>query len=157
MWASILKILEPLLIVTLDVTSVVFPVLDTGIQVWNGITINKTSFVKNMEWGEVTPAYESVSDTKSGKFTKRDVVCLRTNCSATSKEENSYDSLNGDFTKARNKLLELEWLNLEVTYETVISIAIIQFPAVCLALFGVYKAVISHGVSCQAVKDSLHA
>ena len=50
-----------------------------------------------MEWGEVTPAYESVSDTKSGKFTKRDAECLTTNCSATSEEENSNDSLNGDW------------------------------------------------------------
>ena len=156
MWSLMLKIFESLAILSLDLTSVALPVIDAGIQVWNSISINNEVFVKNEEWGEVTPAHEFMPRQKIGKLEKRDTECLSRNCSSRYINQ----ALNGDFSKVKNKLLEIyisESLNFEVSYETVISVAIIQFPAVCLAFFGIFKAFTKHGVSCPAFTDSLKA
>ena len=50
-----------------------------------------------------------------------------------------------------------EAVKLEVKYETIVSLALLQFPAVCLALFGVFEAFRIHGFSCPAVKNCFSA
>ena len=46
MW--FLKLLDVVVVVVLDILP---PLLDTGLQVWNGIQLNNTVLTKNAEWG----------------------------------------------------------------------------------------------------------
>ena len=47
MWA--LQVLEVLCILTIDILP---PVLDTGIQIWNGVIISKKEIKKNKAWNK---------------------------------------------------------------------------------------------------------
>ena len=42
-----------------------------------------------------------------------------------------------------------------ITLEGLISLALVQLPGICLGTLGIMKAVINHGMTSQAVKDSL--
>jgi hypothetical protein len=159
------KLLEVTLIVLFDVTSVAIPLVDAGIQIWNGVTINEMVFIKNKEWGS-TPAYEYSSPLKSEKQKMKVDGCKPNNCSmdisgGSFNTDPAVDAfLNSDFSKAKNKLLEIyisEYINFEVTYETLICIVITQLPALCLAFFGIIVAFQRHGLSSSFIKASLHS
>ena len=159
------KLLEVTIIAAFDVTSVAVPLVDAGIQIWNGVKINEMVFIKNKEWGS-TPAYEYSSPLKSEKQKGKVDSCKTNNCSmdisggSFNSDPASDASLNSDFSKAKNKLLGIylsEYINIEVTYETLICIVITQLPALCLAFFGIIVAFQRHGLSSSFIKDSLHA
>ena len=45
----LVKILEVVFVVTVDILP---PILDTGVQVWNGVKLNSHNITKNVEWNK---------------------------------------------------------------------------------------------------------
>ena len=54
-----------------------------------------------------------------------------------------------------NETVVSENVRFVITMEGLLSLALVQLPGICLGVFGIMKAVINHGMTSQAVKDSL--
>lgn len=161
------------------------PVVDIGVQIWNGITINKMVFVKNAEWtgeNETVFNYADYDALEEETFTeiylpkeslivfadtrrRRDVPCetedciLRTFMGDGGTFDPNEDSVTNDLSLRSNfvSIYISENLNFDASYEAIVSIALLQFPAVCLACFGIIRAFQNHGLSGSAVKSSFGA
>ena len=56
-----------------------------------------------------------------------------------------------------NKTLIYQTEHIEITTEGLLSLALVQLPGISLGILGIMKAVINHGMTSQAVKDSLRS
>ena len=56
-----------------------------------------------------------------------------------------------------NETVVSENVRFVITMEGLLSLALVQLPGICLGVFGIMKAVINHGMSTQAVRDSLRS
>ena len=54
-----------------------------------------------------------------------------------------------------NKTLIYQSEHIVITMEGLLSLVLVQLPGIFLAILGIMKAIINHGLSTQAVKDSL--
>ena len=54
-----------------------------------------------------------------------------------------------------NKTLIYQTDHIVITMEGLLSLVLVQLPGISLGVFGIMKAVINHGMTSQAVKDSL--
>ena len=54
-----------------------------------------------------------------------------------------------------NKTLIYKAEHIEITTEGLLSLVLVQLPGISLGVFGIMKAFINHGMTSQAVKDSL--
>ena len=56
-----------------------------------------------------------------------------------------------------NETVVREDVRFVITMEGLLSLALVQLPGICLGTLGIMKAVINHGMTSQAVKDSLRS
>ena len=56
-----------------------------------------------------------------------------------------------------NETVVSEDVRFVITMEGLLSLALVQLPGICLGILGIMKAVINHGMTSQAVKDSLRS
>ena len=54
-----------------------------------------------------------------------------------------------------NETVVSEDVRFVITAEGLLSLALVQLPGISLGILGIMKAVINHGMTSQAVKDSL--
>ena len=54
-----------------------------------------------------------------------------------------------------NETVVSEDVRFVITAEGLLSLALVQLPGISLGVFGIMKAFITHGMTSQAVKDSL--
>eukprot|EP00092_Neocalanus_flemingeri_P070774 GFUD01086900.1.p1 GENE.GFUD01086900.1~~GFUD01086900.1.p1 ORF type:complete len:481 (+),score=87.55 GFUD01086900.1:40-1482(+) len=120
-------ILYSLLNVALRVLPIV---LDSGIQIWNGVEIDQ--MVKD---GEISyPGPLRVKEQEFGRR-KRSI-------------QEGLSLVNITLT---------DGLSFQMTIEGLVSIGLVQLPALCLAVFGIVQAFQTEGFSKRAAKDSVHA
>ena len=80
----------------------------------------------------------------------------------TTTEGSSKESI---FTKLKDSGIEItisENIKFDVNYESIISLALLQFPALCLTIFGIISALRKHGLrdknhALKALEDGLQA
>ena len=54
-----------------------------------------------------------------------------------------------------NETVVREDVRFVITAESLLSLALVQLPGICLGILGIMKAIINHGLSTQTFKDSL--
>ena len=56
-----------------------------------------------------------------------------------------------------NETVVSEDVSFVITAEGLLSLALVQLPGISLGILGIMKAVMNHGMTSQAVKDSLRS
>lgn len=124
-------------------------ITDTGIQIWNGFTVNNISIHGTYYFYMLMTIIYLINP--SGDFHYPEALCCREpRILESARKKRSSDGNSNIYEGSLS-------FDIKISWEGALSLGLVQLPGICLGLLGVFKAFQLHGLSKQTAKDSLRS